>query len=91
MAESWLTRFGFALVGWLVAGVVVLLILGMWNPTLYFIVGFVGFVLAMEYSEPREARPKWHQRLRWVLVLNLMVFTYIVVTSIERAVGVAIF
>lgn len=90
MAGSWVTRFGFALLGWLVATVILLLVLGMWDPVLYFSIGFVGFVLATEYSEPRGTRPKWHRRLRWLLVVNLLVFAYVVVTSIERAAGVTI-
>lgn len=91
MPAEWVKRFGYVFSGWLVAALLVLLVLGMWNPGFYFIIAFTGFILVTEYSEPRDARPKWHKRLRWVSFLSLIIFAYIVVTWIEEAIGMALF
>jgi hypothetical protein len=90
MLAPWATKFGIALGGWLMGGFIILIALGMWDPTLYFIIAFVGFLLATEYSEPPRNRPTWHRRLRWVTLVNLLVFAYIVVRWVEETVGVAI-
>ena len=91
MPSQWVSKFSYVFGGWLVAGLLVLLILQLWDPGFYFIIAFTGFILATEYSEPREARPEWHKRLRWITLLSLLIFAYIVVLWIEEAIGVAIF
>lgn len=84
MLGPWAARFGIALGWWLVAGFVVLLTLGMEDSTLSFIIAFVGLVLATDNSESLRNRPAWHRRLRWVTLVNLPMFAYIVVRWVEE-------
>jgi len=89
MATPWLNRFGLFLCGWLLVGVATLFSLGLWDPMFYFMITAVGFLLAMEYSEPLE-RPTGHRRLGWLAVLILGVFANIVITWIESTTGIAL-
>lgn len=80
-------RFGVLLGGWILVSLTILESLGVGDMKLYFILSTVGFILAMEYSEPSQHRPTWHKRLRWVTSLLVVGFGYIVFRWVEQAVG----
>jgi hypothetical protein len=76
--------------GWVLASLAVVESLGIADVKLYFILATVGFILAMEYSEPAQHRPVWHTRLRWVTLVLIGGFGYIVLTWVEDVVGISI-
>jgi hypothetical protein len=90
MGTDWRRPFGRFLVGWLLAGAGLLAALGLWDVQLYFVIAAVGFLLAVEYSEPLGHRPKGHRRLRWVSLGVLLVFANIVVSWIQNVTGVSL-
>lgn len=90
METSWRTTFGLFLVGWLVVGAALLASLELLEPLLYFVIAAVGFLLAVEYSEPSDHRPTWHRRLRWVSLAILLVFANIVVRWTENTTGISL-
>jgi len=83
-------RFGISLGGWLLVSGLTLALLGTWSPTLYFVIGTVGVILALEYSEPVTGRPKWHRRVGWVTGVLLLIFVYMAITWVETNVGVSL-
>lgn len=87
MAGEWTHRFALFLSGWLLLGAGTALTLGMTDPLLHFVITYVGFVLAVEYSEPPTERPVWHRRLRWVTLLGLLAFGFTVADWVERVTG----
>lgn len=90
MTGEWAHRFALFLGGWILLGIGTALALGMVDPLLYFVIAYVGFVLAVEYSEPLYGRPDWHRRLRWVTLLGLLAFGYAVVDWVERVTGTSL-
>lgn len=90
MPSTPVNRFGLLLGGWILGSLAILELLGIADPTLYFILSTVGFILAMEYSAPAQHRPPWHRRLRWVTSLLVVGFGYIVFTWVEEVVGVSL-
>jgi len=75
---------------WLLASSVVILALEMWDPKLYYFAAYVGFLIAIEYSEPQVARPHWHRRLDLISVAGFFGFVYIVIIWIEQVIGAGI-
>ena len=75
---------------WLLASLVVVLALEMWGPKLYYFTTYVGFLIAIEYSEPQVDRPHWHRRLDLLSVTGFFGFVYIVITWIEQVIGAGI-
>lgn len=90
MVETWIKKFGLTFGCWLTTGLALLLALELWDPEFYFIIASVGFVFALEYSEPESDRPTWHRRAGWLLLLDLVVFGNIVITWAENVAGVSI-
>jgi len=68
----------------------VILGLEMWDPKLYYFAAYVGFLFAVEYSEPQVSRPTWHHRLDLVSVVGFLGFVYMVVSWLEQVTGIVL-
>lgn len=49
---------------------------------LIFVVGLIGFLVVVELTAPLNVQPDWRRRLRWLILLGLIVFAVIVVRRI---------
>lgn len=67
---------------WLLATVVVLSLLDALSLELFFVVSLIGFLVVIELTAPVAVTPAWRRRLRWLVLLGLVVFAYIVVRRI---------
>ena len=67
---------------WLLATIVVLSVLGALSLELFFVVSLIGFLVVIELTAPFAVTPTWRRRLRWLVLLGLLVFGYVVVRRI---------
>lgn len=90
MDDNWAQQFALSFGAWLIASLAVILALELWDPTLYYFAAYVGFLLAVEHSEPQVGRPVWHRRLDVVSVAGLVGFGYVVISWVEQVTGMVI-
>jgi hypothetical protein len=69
-------------VAWMLATLILLTLLGSVELELFFVVSLIGLLVITELMTPFNVRPKWHQRLQWVIVVGLGIFGYIVMRRI---------
>lgn len=72
-------------VAWMLAVTVVLVLLDSLSYALFFAGSFVGLLVMIEYTSPVEVTPAWRRRLRWVILLGLLVFGVVILERIVRA------
>lgn len=75
-------RFVRYVVAWMLATLIILALLGSVELELFFVISLIGVLVVTELMTPFNVRPEWHRRLRWVIVLGLGVFGYIVIRRI---------
>ncbi|QCJ45998.1 hypothetical protein [Haloprofundus sp. MHR1] len=75
-------RFINAQIAWMLGVVVILTLLDALSLELVFVCSLIGFLVIVELTAPFSVTPQWRSRLRWVIVLGLAVFGYIVVQRI---------
>lgn len=75
-------RFLHGTVAWLLAAVLVLALLDALSAELFFLVSLVGLLVVTELTAPFNVTPAWRRRLRWLILLGLVVFGYVVVRRI---------
>ena len=68
--------------GWMLGTLVVLALLGSLSLDLFFVVSLIGFLVVVELTAPFAVTPRWRRRLKWVILLGLLVFAYIVLRRI---------
>lgn len=75
-------RFVYGVVGWMLGSLVFLTALGGPSYEVFFVVSLIGFLVAVELTAPFNVEPEWRRRLRWVILLGVAVFGYVVVKRI---------
>jgi len=70
-------RFVHIHVAWMLAAALVLTLLESLTYELFFIVSLIGLLIAVELTAPFRVTPRWRRRLRWVVLLGLAGFGYI--------------
>lgn len=76
------TRFIAGTLAWMLGALVVLAALGSLDYELYFVVSLIGFLVVVELTAPFAVTPAWRRRLRWIILLGLVAFGYVVVQRI---------
>jgi hypothetical protein len=66
----------------MLATLIILALLGSVELELYFVISLIGVLVVTELMTPFNAQPEWHRRLRYVIVIGLGVFGYIVIRRI---------
>ena len=82
MATRRRVRFVNATVAWLLGSVLVLTLLESLTLELFFVVSLIGFLVVTELTAPFNLTPRWRSRLKWLILVGLAVFAYIVVRRI---------
>lgn len=75
-------RVVHALVGWMLAALVVLAALDALTYERYFVASLVGLLVVLELTAPLAVAPPWRTRLRWVAAVGLLVFAAVVVRRV---------
>ncbi len=68
--------------GWMLAAVLVLALLQALSLELFFVVSLIGFLVVVELTAPFAVTPRWRARLKWLVLLGLLGFGYIVIRRI---------
>jgi hypothetical protein len=82
MATARRQRFIHAVLAWQLATVLALTLLSSLSLELFFVVSLIGLLVVIELTAPFRITPAWRRRLRWLIVLGLAVFAYIVIRRI---------
>jgi hypothetical protein len=82
MAMSRRQRFFLAQAVWMLGILVVLAVLSSLSLDLFFVLSLVGFLVMVELTAPFNVTPLWRSRLKWVIMLGLVTFGYIVIRRI---------
>lgn len=75
-------RFITGTFAWNLASLFVLVVLNALTYELFFVVSLIGFLVVVELTAPLNVQPAWRRRLRWLILVGLLVFTGIVVRRI---------
>jgi hypothetical protein len=62
--------------------VLVIATLGSLSLELFFVISLIGLLVVIELTAPFNVTPRWRSRLKWLVILGLAVFSYIVVKRI---------
>jgi len=87
MCAAWARQFIGVFIVWLSATLGGMVAIGLWNPLLYYLLSYAGFLFAVELSNPDGVRPKNHKRLRWVSMGGFVVFVYAVVSWVQAVIS----
>ena len=82
MATRRRQRFIYGQTGWMLATIVCLTLLGSLSLELFFVVSLIGFLIVVELTAPFSVTPQWRSRLRWIILVGLLGFGYVVVRRI---------
>ncbi|WP_049902586.1 hypothetical protein [Halococcus agarilyticus] len=82
MATRRRQRFIYGQTAWMLATIVGLALLGSLSLELFFVVSLIGFLIVTELTAPFSVTPRWRARLRWIVLVGLLGFGYIVVRRI---------
>jgi len=75
-------RFVVGQTAWMIAAVLALALLDAFSYELFFVVSLIGFLVVTELTAPFAVTPRWRSRLKWVILLGLAGFAYVVVRRI---------
>lgn len=71
-----------AQLAWMLGTVLVLALVESLTYELFFVVTLIGFLVVIELTAPVAVTPRWRARLKWLVLVGLAVFGYIVVRRI---------
>jgi dolichyl-phosphate-mannose--protein O-mannosyl transferase len=75
-------RFVHAQAAWMLAVLLVLAVLGSLSYDRFFVLSLIGLLVVIELTAPFNVTPRWRSRLKWLVVLGLLGFAYIVIRRI---------
>ena len=82
MATRRRQRFIYAQTAWMLAAIGGLTLLGALSLELFFVVSLIGFLIIVELTAPFSVTPEWRSRLRWIILVGLVGFAYVVVRRV---------
>lgn len=82
MATRRRTQFVHLTVAWQLAAVLILMGLDALSYELFFVISLIGFLIVVELTAPLNVQPAWRRRLRWLIILGLIGFAYVVIKRI---------
>lgn len=75
-------RFIWANLGWMLVATLALVLLDSLSYELYFVISLIGFLIIVELTAPISVTPVWRARLKWIILLGMGLFGYIVIQRI---------
>ncbi|WP_331234080.1 hypothetical protein [Natronorarus salvus] len=65
-------------IAWMLSVIVLLTLFDALSPELFFLLSLIGLLIVTELTAPVNVTPEWRRRLRWIILVGLAVFGYIV-------------
>lgn len=75
-------QFVYAQTAAMVASIITLVLLDAFTLELFFVLSLIGLLITTELTAPFTVTPQWRRRLRWVILLGLVGFGYLVARRI---------
>lgn len=75
-------QFVYGQLSWMLATILGLVALGMLSIELFVIGSLLGLLVLVELSAPVNVRPSWRSRLRWVVLLGMILFGYFMIKRV---------
>lgn len=75
-------RYINGVMAWCLGSLLVLVLLGSFSFELFFVISLIGLLIVTELTAPVTITPAWRRRLRWPLLLGLVIFGLIVLRRI---------
>jgi hypothetical protein len=72
---------------WLIIISCFMLLAGRFELALFFVLGFIGFLLIVELIEPRYVKPTYLRYLRYLTAAGIVIFAAIVVQKLMEILG----
>jgi hypothetical protein len=66
----------------MLATLLALALLGAVSLELFFVVSLIGFLVVVQLTAPFNVTPRWRTRLKWFVLIGLVLFGYIVIKRI---------
>ncbi len=63
---------------WMLATLLLLAVLGSLSLELFFVLSLIGLLVVTELTAPFNVTPEWRSRLKWLTVLGLLGFVFII-------------
>lgn len=82
MATRKRETFVHGVVAWALGTTLVLVVLDALTLELFFVSTLIGFLVVVELTAPFAVTPTWRRRLRWIILVGLAAFGYIVIRRI---------
>ncbi len=72
---------------WLIIILYIMLLAGRFDLALFFILGFIGFLLIVELIEPRYVKPSYLPYLRYLTAAGIVIFGAVVIQKLMEILG----
>ncbi len=82
MATGRRQRFVHGQAAWMLGVILILAALGALSLEIFFVLSLIGLLVMIELTAPFAVTPRWRARLRWVILVGLLGFVYVVVRRI---------
>lgn len=75
-------QFVSGTLAWMLGATLLLVLLDSLEYELIFVISLIGFLVVVELTAPFNVNPDWRSRLKWLIIVGLLVFGYIVIQRI---------
>jgi len=72
---------------WFIIISIFMLLTGRFELALFFILGFIGFLIIVELIEPRYVKPDYLRYIRYLTAVGIVIFGAVVVLKIMEILG----
>jgi len=72
---------------WLVIILLFMLFTGRFDVALFFILGFIGFLVIVELTEPRYVKPTYLRYFRYLIAAGIVIFVVVIIQKLMEILG----
>jgi hypothetical protein len=75
---------------WFMIISIAMLLTGRFDLALFFVLGFIGFLIIVELAEPRYVKPGYVGYIRILIVVGILIFVMVVIQKVLEILGLEI-
>lgn len=80
-------RFIYLLSAWMFIVLFFLILGNNLDIEIFFVLNLIGFLVLVELTTPFNFKPEWKERLKWVVLIGTIGFSYIVIKKVMKIIG----